>query len=65
MQDLLGGGGGGGAGDKPVSTASSASSGLNFGAFGDSEGLTPLGAVLLGVLIVFGFLLLVVFVKKN
>lgn len=58
-----GGGGGEGGGDKPVSTASSSTSGNNFG--GDGEGgFSPILAVSLGIAAMFGFLILLVIVKK-
>ena len=56
-----GGGSGGGSGDKATSSASSATSGNNFGGDG---GMTPLIAVALAGVLIFGFLGFLYIVKK-
>lgn len=57
------GGGGGGSGDKATSSASSSSSAINFGAVNADGTLTPLGAVLGGVLALVTFGAVVVIIK--
>lgn len=60
----IGGGGGGGAG-KSQSSSASATSGNNFGGFtSDSGGLTPLAAIVLAAVALFGFLGLVLISKR-
>lgn len=61
----LGGTGGGGAG-KSQSSSASATSGNNFGGFGTESGggLSPLSAIVLAAVAVFGFLGLVLIARR-
>ena len=63
MFEGMGGGGGGGS-DKTQAASSTSNAAINFGGQGEAGGMSPIVAVVLAALAIFGFLILVLIARK-